>query len=263
MKIHLTTLLTLALSLLTATAHERMTVGPGDGRFAYLDSTTTPGAEFNVKDGTLHLTLLDKDLKPIPPTEQTVTITAGEKGAAQKLTVTKEGNDFVAALPKGEDYWCIFQLKETKGAKSITFRVHYLAEICADCNKAEWRCTCGNKGSGKDVEIPADLKGLWAEINDHHGELKEALEGRDFAAIDEVTNALPLLLAALPGKSGDKASVAQPLVETAVKDLAAIHTAGAARTPDTAKANAEAVAKAVASLKQIYPADVANAKPAE
>jgi hypothetical protein len=260
MKTKLTAILTLAFSLLTATAHERITVGPGDGRLAFLDSTTTPSAEFNVKDGKLHITLLDKDLKPIALAEQTLTITTGERGNAKKLEVSKAGNNFTAALPAGEDFWCVFQLKETKAAKSITFRVHYRAEICAECKKAEWRCICGNKGSGKEVEIPADLKGLWAEINGHHSELKTALKGRDFAAIDEVTDAFPLLIAALPGKSGDKAAAAQSLADAAVKDLAAIHVAGAARTPDTAKTNVTAVDKAMADLKKLYPADVANAK---
>ena len=260
MKMKLITILTVALGLLSSQAHERLTVGPGDGRLAYLDSTTTPNAEFNVKDGKVSITLLDKDLKVIPPTEQTVAITAGEKGSAQKLTVTKEGNAFVATLPKGEDYWCIMQLKEKKDAKSITFRVHYRSEVCAVCKKADWRCTCGNKGSGKDVEIPSDLKGLWAEINGHHGELGDALKGRDFAAIDEVTDAFPLLIAALPGKSGDKASAAKPQAETLAKEIAAIKAAGAARTPDAAKANAAAVDKGVTELKKLYAADIANAK---
>lgn len=261
MKSQLTALFTLALGLLTATAHERITVGPGDGRLAYLDSTTTPSAEFNVKAGKIHLTLLDKDLKPIALAEQALTITAGERASAKKLAVTKEGNDFTAPLPKGEDYWCIFQIKEKKDAKAITFRIHYMAEICAECKLAEWRCTCGNKGSGKQVEVPADLKGLWAEINGHHDELKEALKDRDFAAIDEATDAFPLLIAALPGKSGDKAAAAaKPLVDAAVKDLAAIHAAGSARAPETAKSSVEAVDKALASLKKLYPADVADAK---
>ncbi|MFN0129967.1 MAG: hypothetical protein ACKV19_25160 [Verrucomicrobiales bacterium] len=256
----LITLITLALGLLAAPAHERITVGPGDGRLAFLDSTATPSAEFNVKEGKIHITLLDKDLKPISLADQTVAITAGEKGKARKLVVSKEGNDFVAPLPEGEDYWCIFQLKEKKDAKAITFRVHYRSEVCAECQKAEWRCICGNKGSGKEVEIPADLKGLWAEINGHHGELKEALKGRDFAAIDEVTDAFPLLLAALPGKSGDKEAAAQPLAESAVKELAAIHAAGAARTPEAATASVGSVEKSVAALKKLFPADIANAK---
>jgi hypothetical protein len=260
MKTTLTAILALVLSLGTLTAHERITVGPGDGRLAFLDSSSTPSAEFNVKDGKVHITLLDKDLKPIALTDQTLALTAGERTSAKKLAVTKEGNDFTATLPEGEDYWCIFQLKEKKNAKAITFRVHYRSAECAECKKPEWRCICGNKGSGKEVEVPADLKGLWAEINGHHGELKDALKGRDFAAIDEVTDAFPLLLAALPGKSDAKATAAKPLVDTTIKDLAAIHAAGAARTPDEAKANAAAVDKAVAELKKLYPADVANAK---
>jgi len=260
MKSNLIVLLTLALGLFTANAHERITVGPGGGRLAFLDSTTTPSAEFNVKDGKVHVTLLDKDLKPIALAGQTLAVTAGERGNAGKLKVTTDGNDFVAAMPEGDDYWCVFRLKESKSAKARTFRVHYQSAVCGDCKKAEWACTCGNKGSGKEVEIPGDLKGLWAEINGHHGELEEALEGRDFAAIDEVTDAFPLLLAALPGKSGGKASAAKPLVETAIENLAAIHAAGAARTPAEAKANASNVDAAVAGLKKLFPADVANAK---
>jgi hypothetical protein len=260
MKSKLHTALALVLSLQAASAHERITVGPGDGRLAFLDSTATPNAEFNVRDGRVYITLLDKDLKPIALANQSLTLTAGQRGSAQKVEVTREGNDFVATLPKGEDHWCIFQLRQSKTGKPITFRVHYLSAVCADCKKPEWHCTCGNKGSGKQVEIPAGLKDLWAEINGHHRELNAALKGRDFAAIDEVTDAFPLLLAALPGKSGDKGSDAQPLVAAAVKDLAAIHAAGSARTPDTARANAAAVDKTVADLKKLFPADVANAK---
>ena len=260
MKLKLTAILALALSLFTAAAHERITVGPGDGRLAYLDSITTPSAEFNVKDGKVRITLLNKELKAIAPTDQSLAITAGKQGSAKKLVVTKEGNEFIATLPEGEDYWCIFQLKETKTAKPITFRVHYRSAVCAECSKPEWRCICGNKGSGKEVEIPADLTGLWAEINGHHGELKTAVKERDFAAIDEVTDAFPLLLAALPSKSGDKAAAAKTLTDTAVRDLASIHAAGAARTPDAAKAEVASVDKAVASLKKLYPGDIANAK---
>ncbi len=263
MRTHLIALFIAAATTLTAIAHERITVGPGDGRLAYLDSTATPSAEFNVKEGKAHITLLDKDLKPITLADQTLVITAGEKGAAKKLEVTKAGNDFVATLPAGKAYWCTIQLKEKKDAKALTFRVHYDAVECGECKKPEWRCTCGNKGSGKEVEIPADLKGLWAEINEHHGELKDAIEGRDFAVIDEVTNAFPLLLAALPGKSADKEADAKQLTDAAVKELAGIKAAGAARTPEAAKANAAAVAKAVADLKKLYPAATANAKLAE
>ncbi len=260
MKHKLATILTLALSLCTASAHEHITVGPGQGRIAYLDSTTTPSAEFNAKDGKARITLLDKDLKAIPLSEQILVITAGERGSAAKLAVTKEGNEFVAPLPKGEDYWCIFQLKEKPAAKSITFRVHYNATICAECKKPEWICLCGNKGSGKEVAVPADLKGLWAEINGHHGELTEALKERDFQAMDEVTDAFPLLLAALPGKSTEQSAAAKTLVESATQAVAAIRAAGAARTPEAAKANLAAVDKAVAEMKKLYPAEIANAK---
>ncbi len=262
-KTKLIALITLALSLLSATAHERITVGPGDGRLAYLDSTTMPYAEFNVKDGKVHITLLDKDLKTINLTDQTLAITVRQNDSPIKLIVSKSGTEFIAPLPDGTDIWCIFQLKEKEETKAITFRIHYLSEVCAECKKPEWRCICGNKGSGKEVEIPADLKGLWAEINGHHGELVEALESRDFAAIHEVTDAYPLLIAALPGKSGDQQAAATPLVEAIMKNLAAIQTAGAARMPDAAATNAATVAQAVGDLKKLYPPDVANAKLAE
>ena len=123
----------------------------------------------------------------------------------------------------------------------------------------EWRCTCGNKGSGKAVEIPTNLNGLWAEINGHHSELKEALENRDFAAIDEVTDALPLLLAALPGKSSDQTAEAKPLTDAAIKEIAAVKAAAATRTPDTAKSSALAIDKVMTDLKKLYPAATANA----
>ena len=259
MKSTLSTLIIATVICCTSNAHERITIGPGNGRLSYLDSATTPNAEFNVKEGKAHITLLDKDLKPITLTSQALSLTAGEKGSAKKLEVTKSENDFVATLPAGMDYWCIFQLKEKSDAKAITFRIHYNAVDCGECKMPEWRCTCGNKGSGKAVEIPTDLNGLWAEINGHHSELKEALESRDFAAIDEVTDALPLLLAALPGKSSDQTAEAKPLTDAAIKEIAAVKAAGATRTPDTAKSSALAIDKVITDLKKLYPAATANA----
>ncbi len=257
-----TALATLAALLLclTAFAHERLTFGPNGGRLIALDSPTVPNAEVVFKDGALTVGLFDKGRKPIALGQQTLTITAGERSAPKKLEVAKKGDQFTAAAPAGEDYWAIFQLKETPSAKALTFRVHYQTKVCAECKKPEWVCECGGKTSGANIKVPASLDGLFAEINQHHGELKDGFKEKKYEALDEVTQAFTVLLKALPAKSGDKAAAVQPQVDALIADLAAIADANAGRTLPAAAKNLTTFNTGIAALKKNYPDKTANAK---
>ena len=245
MKTKLITLLLLTASL---HAHERITLGPKGGRLIAIDSITTPNAEFNVTtDNRFQIGFLDKDRKPLPVGERKLTVTAGDRSDPKKLTTEIKDDVFLTeAAPAGKDYYVIMHLRESGATKGKTFRLHYNQAMCGECNKAEWLCECGMKSSGKNIEVPAALDGLWAEINHHTKELREGVAEKAYEPIDEVTEAFPVL--------------ATKLVGDLKTSLTGIRNAFAARTPDDATLHLDAVEKTLTALKALYPAAVANAK---
>lgn len=261
MKTSITALLILATIAAVSLAHESITFGPNGGKLFALDSPATPNAEVLVKEGQFIVGLFDKSKKPIALETQALTITAGERSAPKKLAVTKAANSFTAPLPAGDDYWAIFQLKETPSKKPLTFRVHYQTKACPECQKPEWLCECGMKKSGANISVPEALDGLFAEINQHQGELNEHFKEKKYEPLDEVTKAFPVLLKALPAKSADKSSAAQPQVDALIADLAAIADANASRALSAAAKNLESFNAGIAALKKNYPEKTANARP--
>jgi hypothetical protein len=260
MKSSITSILILTALSVASLAHESITFGPNGGKLVALDSPATPSAEIVVKEGQFIVGLFDKSGKPIALETQTLTITAGERSAPKKLDVTKKANSFTAPLPAGEDFWAIFQLKETPAAKAHTFRIHYQTKACPECKKPEWICDCGTKNSGANIQVPESPDGLFAEINQHHGELKENFKEKKYEALDEVSKALTVLLKALPAKSADKSAAVQQQVDALVADLAAIADANAARSLSAGVKNLETFNTGIAALKKNYPATIADAK---
>lgn len=247
----------------SALAHERITLGPDGGRVIAIDSQTTPNAEFKVTaDGRFRIGFLDKDRKLLPPGERKLTVTAGERSSAKKLAIEiKEDRYLTEIAPEGKDYYVVMQLREPGTPKAKTFRLHYNLAVCGECNKVEWLCSCGSKSSGKNIEVPATPDGLWAEINEHTEELKEGAADKAYESIDEVTEALPVLVTALPGKTDPaKKAEAGKLVAGLKASLAAIRSAFAARKPADAKHDLEALGNTLTALKALYPPEVANAK---
>lgn len=258
--LHLTMLLALCGSL---HAHGRFIFSPSDGRILAIDSVTTPNAEFNVSaDRRFEITFLDKDRKPIALGERKLVVTAGDRSAAKKLSVEAKGETLVTEIaPAGDDYYVIMQLREPGAAKSIPFRLHFNTAVCSECKKPEWQCDCGSQKSGKNVEVPADLAGLWAEINQHTEELHEGTARKAYEAIDEVTEAFPVLASAIPGKTDEaKQAEAGKLVDEVKTALNGVRDAFAARKPAEADPHLDAVAKTLTKLKALYPAEIASAK---
>ena len=143
MKTKLTTLI-LALTAGFALAHEGIEFGPNKGRILEFSTDETMHGEVTEKEGKLHITLLDKDMKPVKAEAQSLTATAGTRQAPVKLEVAKDETGFtVPAAKEGE--WIIMQYKETESGKTITARLHYDTGNCGPCEKPEWRCACGEK----------------------------------------------------------------------------------------------------------------------
>jgi hypothetical protein len=245
-------------------AHESVTIGPNGGRVLYADSTTTPNVEVLVNpEGRAEIWLLDKDRKPIPPGTQTITVTAGPRTEAKKLPAEVQGAKYITdKVPGGAPYTMVVQVRESPGAKPLTLRLNYDPAPTAS-GKPNYLDDSVNAQSGENIAVPAAIEGLWAQINQHQGELVEGVADKKYEALDEVTRAYPTLLLALPAKSGDKQAAATPLVESLVKHLAAVRTANAARKLDDAKPALSGIEDTLAQLKKLYPSEIANAKLSE
>ncbi len=143
MKIQLTTAI-LALTASFAFGHGKIELGPNKGRILEFSTNETMHGEVTEKDGKLHITLLDKDMKPVKVAVQSLTATAGNRQAPVKDEVTKSETSFIISVPK-EGEWIILQYKENDLAKAITARLHYDTKACAPCGNPEWRCACGTE----------------------------------------------------------------------------------------------------------------------
>jgi hypothetical protein len=121
---------------------EKITPGPKGGRLLENDN---PRAEFFVeKDKTVTITFYDANLKPIPVTEQTVVATAEVKSGKTKIEFEKKGDVLVSktALPEGEGYTVVVQLRSKPDAKPQNFRIKYDMAPCAKCKRPEYACIC-------------------------------------------------------------------------------------------------------------------------
>jgi len=143
--LRLLALTTLAFTAVTtASAHEKITPGPNHGR---LITTVEPRVEFFVTpERKVQFTFVDKDGKAIAPAAQVVTVTAGERTAPTTLTFTKTGNVLLSdkALPAGNDFPTVVQIKTTPEAKVVYARFNLNLSICDECQNAEYACICAH-----------------------------------------------------------------------------------------------------------------------
>ncbi len=121
---------------------EQKITAPNGGRII---TAVEPHAEFLVTaDRKVQITFIDDDGKAVAPAEQVVTVTAGDRSAPTKLTFTKVGNMLVssAALPAGNDFPTVVQIKATPDAKTVTEKFNLNLSKCPTCSNAEYACTC-------------------------------------------------------------------------------------------------------------------------
>lgn len=132
----------LAITATVASAHEKVAAGPNKGR---LLTIVEPHAEFFVTaDRKVQITFVGEDGKPVAPADQVVTVTAGDRSAPTKLTFTKTGNVLLsdAALPAGNDFPTVVQIKITPASKPVYARFNLNMSICGECKNAEYACVC-------------------------------------------------------------------------------------------------------------------------
>lgn len=132
-----------ASSVLFATAaDQKPTAGPKGGKIL---NDEPPRAEFFVeKDHTVTLTFYGADMKPVPATTQSAVVHAESKGGRVKLEFEKKGDVLVSkgALPEGDGYSVMVQLKASPDAKAQNLKVNYHTEKCDKCNMIEYACIC-------------------------------------------------------------------------------------------------------------------------
>ena len=140
-------LLTLFALLATAAALVAKPIpGPKGGRIV---TTDAPHVEFFVeKDRSVTVSFYDKDLKPVAATAQVVSATAEAKTGKVKLAFAPKGGALVssAPLPEGDGYTVVLQVRDTADAKPKNYRVLFHDEICGECKRAEYACTCDDAG---------------------------------------------------------------------------------------------------------------------
>ncbi len=120
--------------------------GPKGGRIL---TTEAPHAEFFVEaNRTVTVTFYDKDLKPVAPGEQLLSAVAEAKTGKVKFEFDKTATGFVSKqpLPEGDDYTVVVQIRDAVGAKPKNHRVLFHDEVCGECKRAEYACTCDGAG---------------------------------------------------------------------------------------------------------------------
>jgi hypothetical protein len=136
-----TKLILLSLIASLSFAHEGVELGPNKGRILEFSKNETMHGEVIVKGDKFHIALLDKDLKAVAMSEQTLTAITGERDRPVKLVVEKDAKGFVVPVVKAGE-WLILQYKNSPDAKAITARLEYNTSTCEECKKAEWLCEC-------------------------------------------------------------------------------------------------------------------------
>lgn len=136
-------ILILLVTLITrlAIGHEGVERGPNGGRIVEFSDNETMHGEVIVKGDEFHIALLDKDMKPVAMTEQSLSAMTGDRAKPVKLEVTKAAKGFTLPLVKTGE-WLILRYKDSPDAKTITARLEYNTAICEACKSQEWLCKC-------------------------------------------------------------------------------------------------------------------------
>ena len=143
------TLLILALTTSFALAHGGVEIGPHGGRLLEFSKNETMNGEVTLKEGKFHVALLDKNMKAVPVTAQSLTVTSGTAAKPEKVTIEKSATGFSFPAVK-EGSLLIFQFRGEELAKPITARFTYDVSNCEKCQSPEWLCKCSaNNKAGK------------------------------------------------------------------------------------------------------------------
>ncbi len=149
-KIHTLALTFLAIAATALSLSAKPLAGPKGGRVLTSDA---PHAEFFVeKDRIVVVSFYDQALKPLAVSGQVVNATAEAKSGKVKLDFVAKNGALISTtpLPPGDDYTVVVQIRDTATAKPKNYRVLFHDEICGECKRAEYACTCEHAGQEHD-----------------------------------------------------------------------------------------------------------------
>lgn len=124
--------------------HGKVIPGPNGGRILEIEGGH---AEFFVEsDKKVKVTFYGEDMKPVAPSTQVVTAVAEAPNNKVTLDFEKTPEAFVsnAALPEGDGYRVVLQIRPDENAKAKNFRIDYHTEVCGTCKRAEYACICSS-----------------------------------------------------------------------------------------------------------------------
>ena len=122
--------------------HEKVIAGPNGGRVL---TVVEPHAEFLVTDDRkVQIAFVDDDIKLVPAAAQVVTVIAGDRSNPTNLSFEKKGDVLISdkALPAGNDFPIVVQIKSAAGEKSIRDKFNLNLEECPTCEYKEYACIC-------------------------------------------------------------------------------------------------------------------------
>lgn len=121
---------------------EKIVGGPKGGRL--LDSTPLKAEFFVTSNRHAEITFYDDHTNPILPGEQTVAVIAEPASGRVTLKLEKTPTGFVSktALPAGEPYRLVVQIRATPESRPQNFRIDLNLRTCGECQRAEYACIC-------------------------------------------------------------------------------------------------------------------------
>lgn len=136
-----------SVALAAESGHSHKTIpGPKGGKV--LESMPLHAEFFVQPDRKVSVTFYDAALKPVAPSAQQIKVIAEAKTGKATLEFEKSADTFISktALPEGDGYRVVVQIKNDASAKSQNFRIDYQPDLCKECNRAEYACTCDHAG---------------------------------------------------------------------------------------------------------------------
>ena len=104
-----------------------------------------PHVEFFVRDDrVVEITFYDRELAQTSVSDRRVTAIAEAPAGRQKLEFSEQDGALLSTepLPEGDGYTVVVQVRESETARPKNYRVVLHDEICTECNRAEYACTC-------------------------------------------------------------------------------------------------------------------------
>ncbi len=122
--------------------HDNIIAGPNGGRVL---TEVEPHAEFFVTgDRKVQITFVDDDINAVTLGEQSVSVIAGDRSNPTNLAFARSGETLISdkALPEGNDFPTVVQIKTSPEAEMVRVRFNVNLEDCPTCDQREYACTC-------------------------------------------------------------------------------------------------------------------------